>query len=310
MEKGSRIQAILRCAAGHYSASTHGTLKQRVLELSGQIDSQVNSTRQSELSIFVYHTAVPEGQPIVPISDTQSLDQREFSYALILEHFCNIALSHHPLCQIFLVTDSDTPTELNHPNVQVIRLALDTASPMFERVVAMNAFVQSEVFTGPVAFLDSDAFVNRKLARIFEKSFDVAVTYRAAPAAMPFNEGVLFAKVEDKRAVRGFFDAYLGTYASLCATTVLQDKFGEEFSNIKRWRGGQLSLNIVATKHGQEKTQRIKVLNCDPFNFWLSPGSTFTIAELKEKYILHLKGPAKGSFDQIKVAQNRIFSSN
>src|SRR3546814_15352353 len=100
---------------------------------------------------------------------------------------------------------------------------------MYERVVAISAFVQSRAFASDTAFLDSDAFVNLPLAPLFRLPFDVAVTYRNDPGLMKINEGVIFASPRRGLAARGFFRRYLATYEALRGDrkSVVEGKGGE-----------------------------------------------------------------------------------
>ena len=81
------------------------------------------------------------------------------------------------------------------------------------------------------------------ISRIWEKlSIKVAVTARFAPNLMPINEGVIFAD-NDHQYTKDFFARYIGTYNSILKSETIQMIMNN--IDLKRWRGGQLSLNAI-----------------------------------------------------------------
>jgi hypothetical protein len=270
----------------------------RIAGLAGHFDAAVAGLPPAPLTVVIYHLSLPEQHRHISYIDIQA-DQGAIDYTGVLKHTFAMARGFNPDCRILYITGTNDDTAFVPPDVTVVRLPLDPGALMYERVVAVNAYLASAAFTGPTAFLDSDAFANAPLARVFDLAFDVAVTYRDARGLMPLNEGVIFAaKREGGGAVR-FFRRYLGTYEALCDSPKVQQVYGD----IKRWRGGQLSLNGAAIAIGTLSDldrrdidgARLRYLNCDDFNFFIRDAGQYSKGLLKRKYVLHLKGPSKAS---------------
>ena len=210
-----------------------------------------------------------------------------------------MARGFNPDCRILYVTGEADDTAFVPADVIVVRLPLFPGWLMYERVVAVNGYLASAAFTGHTAFLDSDAFANAPLDKVFDLAFDVAVTYRTSPGLMPLNEGVIFAAKRQGGGAQTFFRRYLGTYEALCDDARVKAVYGD----IRRWRGGQLSLNgaAVATGALSDLDRRVidgalvRYLNCDDFNFFIRDSEQYSKFQLKRKYVLHLKGPSKAS---------------
>lgn len=264
------------------------------------------------VNLFVFHAEVPAAASAVSYRDVK-IDHGKFDYNRIVEHCIKAGLTAQPGARVILVTDDQFGRHFVHPGLVTIRLPLDTASPMYQRVIAMYAYVRSALFAAPTAFLDGDAFLNDRVDRVFKAPFDVAVTYRHQAGLMPINEGVLFANPANKTEVGNFFRTYLGTYDRLRQHPVIQDYYGD----IKRWRGGQLSLNALTCPLGlpseldQARLQgtRIGYYACDTFNFSMEGGQNYQKAELDSKVVLHLKGPRKAFLDAIAGYQRQRHSA-
>jgi hypothetical protein len=154
---------------------------------------------------------------------------------------------------------------------------------MFERCAAMCAFVHSDSFTAPTVFLDNDAFPNADLRPAFDQIADVGLTVRDTPGLMPVNEGVIFALPTE--GSRAFFQAYHDEYAAS------RNRMSEKDW---KWWGGQAALNAIDHSSAVQ-------LPCDTYNF--SPDGPMSRAELDGKAIIHLKGPRKALFDQVRQYQ-------
>lgn len=227
---------------------------------------------------WVYHVPVPKDEAKIQYRDVK-MDHSAYDYDRIVAHAVRQG-------RAILVNQALYP--------------FDPLKPMYERVRAMTAYVHSQAFNSPTVFLDGDAFVNTDLTGLFETIDDVAVTYRSDPGLMPINEGVIFAKPTE--GTKAFFRAYLATYDRLSTLeTVLKYYSGD----IKRWRGGQLSLNALACPEGiPSDMDRSEVFGCKvqylPCHIWnFSPDGPQTRQDLDAKAILHLKGPRKQLVDQI-----------
>ena len=182
------LAAAGRCASGaRLDLEWAAKLSERAALIS-------KNTVKSRLNIFLFHQTVPKEASVISTPDIKGLDHGAMDYESLLRLNISIALWSNPNCRILLFTDKTFLANYpEHPRVYIIRLDLAAAEPMFERVVTMAAYVASQAFTAPTIFLDSDAFLIRPLANLFNNEFDVAVTYRDNPGMMPINEGVIFA---------------------------------------------------------------------------------------------------------------------
>jgi hypothetical protein len=236
---------------------------------------------------WTYHVPVPPDQTKIEYPDVR-LDQGAFDYEALLSHWQRAA------CRVAAT-----------PFVERGWIGVDTAAPMYCRVVAMAEFVDHNL-DQPTVFLDSDAFLNADISHIFDGDWDIGVTYRHN-MGMALNEGVIFANNKRPDAVRSFFGAYLDTYHDLLQDPVLDVKYG---GNLKRWRGGQLSLNTLACPQGfptsldyQEIAgARVAYFPCFRWNFSCE---RIVPEELDTKAIVHLKGARKHLLDDLITYQEK-----
>jgi hypothetical protein len=271
----------------------------RIADLARRFDAAVAGQPAPPLTVVIYHLSLPDQHRRIDYVDIQA-DQGAIDYRGVLQHGFAMARGFHPGCRILYLTGMEDDTGFVPPDVTVVRLPLDPGWLMYERVVAANAYLASAAFTGPTVFLDSDAFANAPLERIFDLGFDVAVTYRDARGLMPLNEGVIFADRRKRGSGAGaaaFFRRYLGTYEALCDSPQVKEVYGD----IRRWRGGQLSLNGAAMAIGTLSDldcrdidgARLRYLSCDDYNYFIRDSEPQSKFQLKRKYVLHLKGPSK-----------------
>ena len=263
---------------------------------------RVAGNRAAPVNIFVYHFPVPPEASRISYADIR-MDQGAFDYDRIIEHFLIAALSRGTEEHVYLVTSAEFGRQFRHPRLAVVALDVDPVAPMYERVRAMAAYARSSAFDADTVFLDGDAFANRSLKPVFQCPFDVAVTYRGDPGLMPINEGVMFAASARREKVAGFFDAYLGTYDRLISHPPIVAHYGD----VRRWRGGQLSLNALTCPLGVPSEidagavfgADLRYLPCHGFNFSMEAGQKYTADQLDGKYVLHLKGPRKQFLETI-----------
>jgi len=260
-----------------------------------------------QINIFTFHTSVPESASKISLPDV-AIDHGAVDYDVICEEMIRSALAFQPDAHVFFVTDADTMPRLAHPRVSVIRLPLQREFPMYERVQAMWAYAHSSLYQKPTVFLDSDAFINKDINWVFHKDMDLAVTYRGG-GLMPINEGVFFANSRDIGAVARFFDHYLLIYRRLLSDPVVKKIYGD----VRRWRGGQLSLNAITCPLGLPSSldkafflnARIDYHPCSELNFSFDYDlKELSKAELATKSIIHLKGGRKVLLDNLVTLQN------
>jgi hypothetical protein len=258
----------------------------------------------ASLNIFLFHQSVSADTKAISTVDIKGLDHSQFDYDLLINRNVSIALWSNPGSRVILVTDDQfLPKGITDPRVSIVRLPLAVGEPMFERVVSMLSYVESNAFLAPTIFLDSDAFLLRYCAGFFLSQFDIGVTYRDIGGQMPINEGVIFANTLDRDAVRRFFRRYLATYLQLEGHPVVRETYG----NVRRWRGGQLSINAASgglARYAAGVSRmatggRLACLPCSRYNF--SPDSEHEIgpAMLARALILHLKGNRKPWLDRM-----------
>lgn len=292
------MEAFVAHAAGLATTDLAPATEARIADLARRFDAAVTGLPPVPLTVVIYHLKLPDAHRHIDYVDIQA-DQGRIDYTGVLQHTFAMARGFNPDCRILYVTGEKDDTAFVPADVTVVRLPLNPGWLMYERVVAVNAYMTSAAFTGHTAFLDSDAFANAPLEKVFDLTFDVAVTYRTSPGLMPLNEGVIFAAKRSGNGARTFFRRYLGTYEALCDDARVKEVYGD----IRRWRGGQLSLNGAAIATGQlsDLDRRVidralvRYLNCDDFNFFIRDSEQYSKFQLKRKYVLHLKGPSKAS---------------
>jgi hypothetical protein len=233
---------------------------------------------------WCYHVPVPPEHARIDYPDVR-MDQGAFDYERLLNYWSQAAVEWA----------DDWLIERGYPGI-------DASSPMYERVVAMNDYVNNSTFLDqPAVFLDSDAFLNADTRHIFDGDWDVGLTYRHnMGASHALNEGVIFANNRRPAAVRSFFRAYLDTYHAALEDADLVAKYG----NLKRWRGGQLSLNRLACPQGLPTAldyreiagARVTYFPCFRWNY---PVDAVDHRLWDTKAVLHLKGARKHLLPEI-----------
>lgn len=260
-----------------------------------------------KINIFTFHSNVPESASKISLPDV-AVDHGAIDYDMICEEMIRSALAFQPDAHVFFVTDTLTIPTLEHPKVSVIRLPLEREFPMYERVQAMWAYAHSSLYQKPTVFLDSDAFINKDISWVFNKNMDLALTYRGG-GLMPINEGVFFANDRDVPAVARFFDHYLLIYRQLLEDPVVTKTYGD----VRRWRGGQLSLNAIACPLGLPSSldkacflgAMLEYHPCSELNFSFDYDlKHLSKDELLTKSIIHLKGGRKSLLDHLVKLQD------
>jgi hypothetical protein len=302
------LDSLISIARSERSGEIAPATASRLAEFQAAFDAAAAPSAAPTAICFAFHASVPQAEAAVKYRDV-AIDHSKFDYDRIVRHCIAAALAAQPGVRFILATDSQFLTDIEHPALTIVRLPLDQASPMYERVIAMCAFVRSRQFTAPTAFLDSDAFLNAPIANLFQGHFDIGATYRPDPGLMPINEGVIFANSRNKDLVRAFFAGYLGTYDRLCGNAAVTGYYG----NIKRWRGGQLSLNALTCPQGVPSAldsakafgARIRYYPCSTFNFSIEMDRPCSARQLDARAVLHLKGPRKAILDPIVAYQTQ-----
>lgn len=250
-----------------------------------------------DLNVVIFHVKIPADAGEIKAPDIRNLDHDKVDYETLIRLNIDTALKTNPRSRVFLLTDQGFLGDLE-PNsrLNISRMGVNPREPMFERVMTMAAYVRSKLFDQPTAFLDSDAFLLRPIHNLFVNRFDVGLTHRNIFGQMPINEGVIFANNQDKAAVKKAFDSYVASYLAIEKNSEMANLY----SNLRRWRGGQLSVNSLG-QGGQvyssgiptRGSPRIVNLPCSVYNLSQISEQEVTMALCRRSIVLHLKGPRK-----------------
>ena len=289
----------------HCAKLTTDLLEPDASEKTNKMVDAFNAKRfefKSALNIFVYHSDVGKAGQVI-YRDVR-FDLNDYDYHQVLEVFIASVRAWHEEANIYLVSNLDSAYHyFEDEKLKLVKLDVATDMPMYERVNAMYAYVHSSAFNADTMFLDSDAFINHNFNELLVADFDIALTTRISQKLMPVNEGVIIARNENKPAVQTFFRRYLATYNVLCNDPYVNDFYGD----IRKWRGGQLSLNAVSfdlapySPYRQLTVEgtRLRVLPCDIYNYSWIYGQSVSQDELQEKYVIHVKGTRKNAIEKI-----------
>lgn len=267
--------------------------------VSRRAEGFVETISPASLSIVIFHVKVPDHASKIDTPDIKGGDHSKVDYESLLKLNIKIARWSQPDANIIVFTDHESFLELSSDNkLKIIRFPVRGEEPMFERVLTMNSYVHSDLFNSPTVFLDIDAFLIRPIDQIFFEDFDVALTHRHIVGQMAINEGVIFANSNNLPKVRMFFESYLASY--------LEAESNEEmkkiYTNIRRWRGGQLAINaaaggtqVYATSTAQmEYGTKIAFLPCSKYNLSQIEEQEVNKHLRDRCCVLHLKGNRKG----------------
>lgn len=308
-----KLQSLLRLAGDpSVRGEIAGYLLHKLKRLTTTFDDVGTASSTTNLIVF-YHVQVSEKSKVISSFDIKPLDQSVYDYEALLNLNIRISGASNPNAHIILVTDTTSLNSINSSkNLTVLRFSdLQADHPMFERVVVMNSIVSSSLIRHPIVFLDSDAFLLRPITLLFNDYFDVGVTHRAIVGQMPINEGVIFVNNRDISMVRRFFLDYLEKYLGLELNRIVNGFY----KDLRRWRGGQLSLNGIAGSTIFHRTGltilnngvRLLKLPCSRFNFSEIDKNRIDSALLRQLVVLHLKGPRKDWVDGIYQLEREHF---
>jgi len=252
------------------------------------------------LNVLVFHVDLP-GDATLNYVDVK-FNPRHFDYLEILRRFIGRIRAHCSGATVYVVTAAGSRYgALAAPDVAPVELPIDGTQPMYDRATALLAYARSPAFDRDTVFLDSDALVNRPLEEVFALGFDVCMTYREHERLMPVNEGVMFLASRRPQAVVRFLERRLATYDRIAADPFITGYYGD----VRRWRGGQLSLNALAAgdmpcspyRRGEIAGAAVRFLPCDTFNFAVAEGEAASAVDrLDQRYVVHFKGWRKYAF--------------
>jgi len=288
------VYAANRAFTEHLSAEW----QQRVLQRASELAPRDSACPRADVNVVLFHVKIPESASAVNAPDIRNIDHGLVDYEALIRLNIRVAHQTNPRCRVILITDHEFLADVVEADrLTIRRLSVNGAEPMFERVWAMAAYVESELFDAPTVFLDSDAFLLRPIHNLFANDFDVGLTHRDIVGQMPINEGVIFANTLDRKAVSAVLRSYLATYLAIEASP----EVGAIYSNVRRWRGGQLSVNAIAnggqvyasSMDNGAGVARVVRLPCSAYNLSQIGEGEVRPALRDRCVVLHLKGSRK-----------------
>ena len=111
----------------------------------------------------------------------------------------------HPRCRQVVLSDRHTVFP-PHPHTEIIRYDLDAEYPMMSRSIAWLDYIRE--VEGHTVFLDSDIVINGNLSQVFDKDFNVSLTYRDEDK-WPINAGINFAHGQHLDGAARFYARWL-----------------------------------------------------------------------------------------------------
>lgn len=239
----------------------------------------------SLLEFVTFHVSLGDER----VHPNKTLAHRE--YLDMIKLMSASASLFHPKSQCCVLTDASTDLSLLPRSIRVERAEMDKTKVMMERTRLQLAHLERSELRSPMVLLDSDILVNAPLDSIFERDFDIALTWRAHPPVMPINGGVMIINNRRPEVSKQFFRRFWGIYES-------QHANGEEAA----WFGDQLALRDAVGLPAEAYAEadivdcngcKVLLLPCDTHNF--SPTNRYReiALPLEGKVILHFKGERK-----------------
>jgi hypothetical protein len=253
--------------------------------------------------VFVFHCPLPADCTKISYRDIRG-DQSRSDYEEMIGFHANLACHTNPESLWLLITDSQFDPAIasresleSRGQIAIARLPLNPYQLMFERVLCMYAYRLGEGSKFNTSFVDGDAFIVQNLAFIWRAPFNIYLTYRRHAGLMPVNEGVFHARGGDSGME--FSRDHLSQFEFLETLDSVQEFYG---GNIRRWRGGQLSLNSLArimldADLPVSDYRHLCMLPCFYHNATPVTGDPFDLAN---KSVVHLKGNMKHMLNMLK----------
>lgn len=279
--------------------------KKRLLYFNAEIKHQLLPCIEKRLEseevdgiIFTFHALLKEKEKILNITGIENFQQHSDKHnEMIGLHFKKSFETNRNYLWVLVTNKEFTPSieeidfhkENNH--LCIINCDLDTSQLMFERVCAAHALstLISKYFN--IACLDGDAFPMQSFDPIWLINRDILLTSvdkYLDTGIMPINEGVFFVKKAPKGIF--FFNEYIKIYSLLNSDSELLNYYKK---SIKRWRGGQLALNVLSKNYNKIDDNNkfsIHYLKCHKFNCF---PKYFSPINRSKKYVIHIKGGEK-----------------
>ncbi|NDJ18749.1 hypothetical protein [Myxacorys almedinensis] len=211
-------------------------------------------------------------------------------YHQLIDLVFRSACLFHPKCKKVMLSDQTTTFDYLDRDIEVYRTKTDTDSIplMLNRLLTQISYVRYNNSHSNLTFLDSDILINANLEAVFQQDFDIALTYRELED-MPINWGVMFISKKGQRKAIGFLEKvaniyrekYLTSNIFWCDQYALIDAIGREHF-FKR------QSNVLCVEN-----TKILLVPCETYNFSPEPTLNSIVPELKNRKIIHFKGPRK-----------------
>ncbi len=204
-----------------------------------------------------------------------------------IDIFFRSAKLYHPKCECVVLTDQKTKFNLPQ-DIKIVRCKVSSDQPAKSRLLAQIEYIKKAKKDSHLVFLDYDMIVQGDLLPVFEKDFDVAVTFRMHP--VPINGGVLIVYAGREKEAVSFLEKALKI-------------FEKKYSEYNLWGGAQRSISDAAgfldVSHLKEEMievdgVKILLLPAGTYNFIIGGDDRF-LDYHPEKVILHFKGRRKKS---------------
>ena len=217
------------------------------------------------------------------------LDQNNFyDYQETINLMFQSVDKFHNQSKKVILTNLETNLSFLPVDIKVKRYPIDSREIMLSRLVSQLDFLRNHDFESNVVLLDSDILINENLESLFDNEFDLALTIRD-DQEMPINGGIIYISKKNPEPVINFFEKLYVLYT-------------EKYQEKSQWWGDQYALaDVIGYKENTQfesgiiEIDNIKVLllPCEIYNFSPNYESNLDVYELKDKKILHFKGPRK-----------------
>ena len=200
----------------------------------------------------------------------------------------------HGDCHKVVLSDLHTDFSQLSPDISVQRYDIDSHHIMLNRLSTQIQFLKTMNQESNVVLLDSDMLITANLNPLLLQDFDIGLTIRTpAPVykgkPMPINGGIFFIPASGKSAALRFLEQLYHIY---------QKHYGKD----TQWWGDQYALLDILQCPDANDLQpgclqlndiKVRLLDCDQYNFSPDLESELDLTAFQDKFILHFKGPRK-----------------
>jgi hypothetical protein len=202
-----------------------------------------------------------------------------------------------PAARRILLTDERTDVPAATGAHEVIRLPLDAARLMYERMRAQVTYLERRPAGRCSVLMDVDVVVNRDPVEAFAEDFDIGLTYRPESKDAPFNGGVILAAPGD--GALAFLRKARACYDAMADSAALSRFFP---GGLRAWWGDQFALYAAVGQRAFSQRSaegvlvdgvRVGFFPCAGYNYTPGSPAEFGDAALRAKPFLHFKGNRK-----------------